>query len=133
MDRQNGEKRYLSISNENWNESCSPIMAMDQFRRWRESSSELDGSLRKKNKSLGVIFVGSAISSINTASIKVFVATNQEYLNLFRAGRLDDVSGRPLSSEINLKFETGRSDIVVTFANGPIERHNDANVVTKSL
>src|SRR5260370_12930620 len=108
-------------------------MAMDKCGRGRECARELDGRLSKKNKSLGVIFVGSAVSSINTASIKVFVATNQEYLNLFRAGRFDDVSGRPLSSEINLKFDAGRSDFVVAFANGPIEWHNDADVVTKSL
>src|SRR5215469_1528136 len=133
MDRENGPKRELPISNEYGNESCRPIVAVDQFWSRGESSSKLHDRFSKKNKSFGVIFISPAVSSIDTASIKVFVSTNQEYLNLFRTCSLNEVGRHFLSSEVDLKFDAGRSDIVVAFANRSIERHHDADVMTKPL
>jgi len=106
-------------------------MGMDQLRRRRDSAGELYDRFGKENKSLGVILVAPAVCSIDTGPVEVLIATDQVDLNSVRAGGLDDVGGRPFAPEVDLELAICRADFIFAFANGPVIRHDDADVMAK--
>lgn len=73
------------------------------------------------------------MGAINSASIEILVAADQVNLNPVRAGRLDNVRGSSLAAQVDLELVVGGTDNIIAFAYGPIERHDDADVVAKFL